>query len=406
MIIIFAILGLLSSIFVFPACGCVDTFPYQLDIGFYWASYSGGIEWHKSCPDALSSAFDPEKESKVYFHGLQPGAVRANHRFFINDTEVDPAVAAYLALGYNVGVFQWTQFADEPLTNFIRAEGKINATDFVAAMNYVYMTPDDTLQVADGPGESVTQIAYAHYIAHWPIGTDIPAPHIIGHSLGSQLVVYLAEIILTSDPEATLPRRVTLLDPVFSDSAKPYLMRNNCGLDIPSVLGCYMGHLVDAEIAVDLYRASFINRCIFSSDNNVQMVMHSAAVALKLTEWGSMNDGYCWNSDLLTHFTTARIGNLAKQISEQHRAVIEWYLRSGLESSVPRICRKRTVGGKEVCDPTRTAAPSGAMSDEDVLGWATGDPKQCFYQFLGPSTKNASPSDDLFYVDDCFAFNK
>ncbi len=316
------------------------------------------------------------------------------------------ATHAYLALGYNVGVFMWTQFADEPLSNFIRAEGKINATDFVAAMNYVYIDPAGALQISDGPRESVAQIAYTHYIAHWPLFGTAPPPHLIGHSLGSQLVVYLSELVLTSSPEGVVPRRVTLLDPVFSDSAKPYLLRNNCGLDVASVLGCYMGHLTTAGVAVELYRASFINRCIFSSDNNAQMVMHSAAVALKFTEWGSTNDGYCWNSDLLTHFTSKNVQHLAKQIYEQHRVVIEWYLRSGLEPSAPRICRRRTVGGKEVCDPTRTAAPSGGMADADILAWATAEPKQCFYQFLGVSTKNASPSDDLFYVDDCFAFNK
>lgn len=384
---------------------CVDTFPGALDFGYYWASPGSGsdpVVWEKSCPGELPASFSLEKESKVFYHGLQPGAVIDEHRFFLDDEDINPAALAYLGLGYNFGVFLWTQFADEPLTNFIRAEGKLNATDFVAAMNYVYIDKNGDLEISDGPAESVSQLAYIHYLAHWGPGLNPNPPHIIGHSLGSQLVVYLAETILTGGGSALLPRRVTLLDPVFSDSAKPYLRRNNCGLDISSVLGCYMGQLVDAGVAVELYRSSFINRCIFSSDNNAQMVLHSAAVALKLTKWGSVNEGYCWNSDLLSHFSSSKVEHLGRQITEQHRAVIEWYIRSGLEASAPRICKKRG----DQCDPTRTMAPSGAASDEDILRWAREDPKKCFFQFPGLSTKNSDPSDDLFYVDDCFAFNK
>jgi hypothetical protein len=56
------------------------------------------------------------------------------------------------------------------------------------------------------------------------------------------------------------------------------------------------------------------------------------------------------------------------------------------------------------------------MPTADVLDWATrmvavsgnpgGGAKACFYQFDEyASTRSVSPSDDLFFVDDCFRFN-
>lgn len=380
---------------------CADLFPFALDIGIYWASLEADqqLVWTKSCPDALAPAFDPARESDIYVHGLQPGSVRERHRFVIDDVELHPAVIAHLLLGRNVGVFQWVQFADEPLTNFIRAEGKIDATDFVGAMEYVYIdAATNETRLGDGPSVSVSQQAAEHFRAH---GFQ-ERVHLIGHSLGTQLVVYLAhKLVIETSPE-TRGRvdRVTMLDPVFSDSAKPYLHRNACGQDVASVLGCYMRQLLDAGVAVELYRASFINRCIFSSENNALMTNNSAAVALRLTEWGAVKDGYCWNADLLSHITPKTINRLVVQLYNQHRAVIGWYVRSGLAERVPRICIRE---GSGLCRPQRAAAVTALMPDSQVLMWANSD--SCLMQFDDRGTRNSDPSDDLFYTEACASFN-
>lgn len=399
---------------------CPDVYPMDLDIGYYFASdLAGEITWSKSCPESISASFDPEKDSVIFFHGLQPGNVKLRYRFLFDDHEIDAAVSEYLRLGKNVGVFQWTQLADEPLTNFIRAEGKLDAVDFVASTEYVYLDSAGTQHVADAPRKSVSQIAYEHYQALFPPEPPssplLPAPptpspsphiHIIGHSLGAQLVVYLAEKIMRGGRARTpLVNRVTMLDPVFSDSAKPYFQRNPCGKDVATVLGCYMGQLRDAGVAVELYRASFINRCIFSSENNALMVNNSAAVALRLTEWGSVKDGYCWNSDLMAHPSVSRIENLGKQLYNQHRAVIEWYIKSSLGGSPPHLCLKGGGGGGggKTCARTRTMAVSGLMTDKEILRWAGSN--DCSYQFEDGGAKNSDPTDDLFYVNGCDQFN-
>lgn len=404
-----SLIGILAVAWCFHLVGparaadCVDVFPYALDVGIYWASVepTGTVVWHKSCPDAIAPVFDPESESIVYFHGLQPGSVAERHRFFIDDRPLDDYVRAEILLGRNIGVFQWVQLADEPLSNFIRAEAKIKSVDYVGGTEYLYVDRDSgSTRVADGPLIPVAELAHAHFLAHWPFAVNSSAGrvHIVGHSLGAQLVVHLAKHIV--DAGRGPLRRVTMLDPVFSDSAKPFYHNNPCGRDDAAVLGCYMGLILAADVAIELYRASFINRCIFSSENNAVMVNNSAAVALKLTQWGSVNDGYCWNADLLSHMTPHSVHALVTQLYNQHRAAVEWYVKSRVGGAAPRVCVRR---GESACDKTRAAAVSGMMSDEDVLRWARGS--NCLFQFVDKGSKNADPYDDSFFAAPCERFN-
>lgn len=403
MLLLLSIVALIANV----SAICSDVFPYELDIGFYWASISlDEVVWTKSCPDQneLPSVeiFDPERESIIYFHGLQPGSVKARHRFFIDDVELHPAVKSHLLLGRNFGVFQWVQFADEPLTNFIRAEGKIDDTEFVGGTKYVYLTHENISKVADGPDKTVSQVAFEHYRGH----NFQARVHIIGHSLGSQLVVYLGHKIISAPNTTDHPRprldRVTMLDPVFSDSAKSYLNRNLCGTDIASVLGCYMRLLLDQNVAVELYRASFINRCIFSSEDNALMTNNSAAVALRLTQWGSTKQGYCWNPNLLSHVSPESINQLIVQLYNQHRAVIEWYVRSSVSINPPRICI-RDEKKPSICKVQKSPSVNALMSDDKVIKWANTD--SCLFQFEDRGALNANPSDDLFYTESCSKFN-
>jgi hypothetical protein len=410
------------------AQSCADVYPYELDIGFYWASIGGIVDdtpeivWTKSCVGDHAFSFDATKPSVFGVHGLQSGSVAQNVRFLINDTSdsiLTAGVAAgWLSMGYNFGVFEWTQFADEPLTNFMRGEGKLNATDFLSGSEYLYVDrrTGQVAPPADGPKKSVAQYLHAHYVDHFPSSnSEVTGPRIYSHSLGTQLTVFFTELLITDtgSPQGQLPDRIALLDPVFSAEAKPYFTGNPCGRDTSDVLGCYMAQILSRGIAIEMYRASFINRCIFSSENNAPMVANSAAAALKFNEWGSQKDGYCWNSELLSHFNRGNINKLSNQLYNQHRSVVGWYLASFITPNPPRICIRKD---NNRCDATRSLALSAAMPTADVLDWATrmvavsgnpgGGAKACFYQFDEyASTRSVSPSDDLFFVDDCFRFN-
>ena len=401
-LLVFSIIGTNASV------DCDSNFPFRLDVGFFWAGINastGGIYWEKSCQKHISTLFDPQRETLIFFHGLQPGSVAMKHRFFFDDVELHPAVQAHVSLGKNVGVFQWTQFADEPITNFIRAEAKLVTSDFVSHMEYLYEDSDGSIKVADSAYNSVVDVAFEQYLLHAPFESRV---HFIGHSLGTQLVVYLAhKIVQHNEEKSEVPGfvpvrldRVTMLDPVYSDADKPYNRRNTCGNDNSSVLGCYMHLILKSGIAIDMYRATFINRCIFSSEDDALMAYNSAAVGLKLTAYGSIKSGDCRNIDLFSHLSPKELSALGSQLKNQHRDVIAWFVSSFFTDSPPKICVKNKKG---ICKPTEAPSVHALMSDADVLEWARSN--KCLIQLDNAGTKNYDPSDDLFFVSDCQNFN-
>ena len=68
-------------------------------------------------------------------HGLQPGFVALGMQFGL-DGELDSILKVWLLRGYNVGVFLWTQFADEKITNFVHTEDQIYTTGGFVKMRY------------------------------------------------------------------------------------------------------------------------------------------------------------------------------------------------------------------------------------------------------------------------------
>ena len=52
------------------------------------------------------------------------------------DGELDSILKVWLLRGYNVGVFLWTQFADEKITNFVHTEDQIYTTGGFVKMRY------------------------------------------------------------------------------------------------------------------------------------------------------------------------------------------------------------------------------------------------------------------------------
>ena len=195
---------------------CVDVFPHALDVGIYWAHVdeTDAITWHKSCPDAISPVFDPARESIVYFHGLQPGSVVERHRFFIDDRELDDYVRAERLLGRNIGVFQWVQLADEPLSNFIRAEAKIKSVDYVGGTEYLYIASDGSAKFADGPLISVADLVEKR-------------PNLVQlmRALTKEVMNWGEKLVFTGVKDDTLPPKVlNSLDNYLAESGSKLLV--------------------------------------------------------------------------------------------------------------------------------------------------------------------------------------
>lgn len=394
---------------------CENRYPDHLDVGIYWASLdaSGAVTWAKACglPETLPTGFDPARNTLVLTHGLQPDFVRKGLRFWV-ETEEMQFVAPWLAKGWNVGIFQWTQFADEPLMRFERAEAKIWTPAYFADMKYNYMASDGVVRVADAPTDKcVADYFVAAYADHAPRLMPGVEVRFVGHSLGSQLALRTAALIQADARIDKKVDRVALLDPVFSPDQKGYLLRSPCGPTVERQLGCMAKDLHAHGVAIEYYKFSFMNRCVFSSQQNNDLVRHSAFAQPTVYTWGDRRIGSCYADDLFNDPTeiTGTIHDIQTQMKNQHIVAVPYYLLSLV--GPPHRC---TMVG-DTCVRVRSLALGAAMPTDDVLYWAqepaAGADKQCFHQYDdgqrddAAATVTPSSADDTFYVKTCQYIN-
>jgi hypothetical protein len=204
-----------------------------------------------------------------------------------------------------------------------------------------------------------------------------------------------------------------MLDPVFSPFSQGYLRGEACGLLLVEELGCHIAQLTHADIAVEIYRSSFINRCISSAQYNPVLLQQSAFGHIKFNAWGEQQQGYCFNDDLWfsePKNLPQRLGAFERQVYNQHGSVVPYYLLS--LASPPLACD--ISPDKKQCERTNSLALSAAMPTAQVLALAVGPGsvtaegrKLCYHQWddggrtLNSSTVTLDPGDDYFYLDLC-----
>jgi hypothetical protein len=435
-----ALLILFISLVVFAeeAAGqCKNVYPYELDVGLYVArlQMDMSLKFDKYCrddPNSLSDAYDPNGNTVIIFHGLQPELLLIHG----NDTSVrfgyqadfGEMLAGWFHVGWNVLFYQWTQLADEPLINFEHATDKIHTSRSFNGMQYTYLTRGGDVKVGDASRkESVMEMAL------WDI-ISLPVPtvsgrelRLVGHSLGVQLALGVAYemhslhlVNSTAVVVLQLPKRVVLLDPVFSSGAKAYFTTNKCGSRVSDVMGCQAEALKSMRVAIEYYRTSFINRCLFSSEDNGKLIENSAFAHVDMYAWGDHPLGSCYDPGLLynngklssLNKINGRMSNLTTQIAEQHRAAIPYYFLS--LSHPPHRCAPnlRKAGVVEHvkaalitnCTASNTLALSAAMKTSQVLSWASvydsEGYKQCFHQYDDGTRTPTSPTMTTFYAYD------
>ncbi len=223
-------------------------YPHVLDCGLYWFG-RGGTRCSKG---VASEFFDSAKPSVIYVHGWEPGSVARGYRESINWRVFDPrnkaaktvlsekanCVDLWLDRGFNVGIFYWDQFSDEPSVKV--AERKVyNSALAPGFMRWKTQAQDGSVRhwrCAALEQRCVAQMAADEYAVHFGFARDAvvgagarPAKvHLVGHSLGSQVVLemcrrlVLAQACATPAAQVWLPDRVSLLDPFFSAGRKPY----------------------------------------------------------------------------------------------------------------------------------------------------------------------------------------
>lgn len=382
---------------------------------YHWASATiirGNVSlvWTKSCSDQISPSFDPLKKTLILVHGLQPDCVLNGDQFALNG-ELDLILAQWIRMGYNVGAFIWTQFADEEIVNFVWSEDQIYTTRSFVKMRYKIRTPKGKIIARDAPlNMSVTDYFIQAWKLHWPSDSGVESTQeirIVGHSLGTQLTMNSAYHIYMDDSIVRKPDRIALLDAVMSPHNKIYFMNSPCGKTITANMGCRARMLVTlGSIPIEYYKSSFINRCIFASREDKDLIEYTAFSTVRLGLWGDHPLGSCWDKRLLNGMKNAKkyMKSLSYQMTAQHIYIVPYYLMSLFY--VPHRCMRESKNSKD-CRPLRTLALSAAMASSDVLSWGQPpmEPKEkklCFSQYEdGNSTMTLTPADDYFYLKYC-----
>jgi len=300
--LVIALLALVLSDRAF-ASECKDNYPHALDVGIYWAS-STSSQLTKSCTymqdsPVISSDFDPFKPSMVFVHGAQPEIVERNYERTGMSADWYKLVQVWQTRGWNVGFFQWGQFADEPIRNFERAQAKIWSTTYFSGMEYTYSaasTKDGSVSVGEASIKYDVSQILADAIKKHGFQTYGNELRLVGHSLGTQLVTRTAYLLMKED--INVINRITLLDPVFSSLPQGFLFSAPEGMIISNVLGQYAMELARNNVATEVHASSKINSCLRSSGSNTLLMKNTAYVRWIFNKWGEQSDVSCYGEQL------------------------------------------------------------------------------------------------------------
>mmetsp|Transcript_20027 Transcript_20027/g.33048 ORF Transcript_20027/g.33048 Transcript_20027/m.33048 type:complete len:478 (-) Transcript_20027:274-1707(-) len=204
-------------------------FPFNYDCKVYWYGMN-----NKCSPGPSSPYFDTSRKSIVYIHGWQPGTTKRGFRETINwvNSEVDErkifkdthSVNLWVKKGYNVGIFYWNQFCDEP--SIVEAERKIYNSTEGTRMRWLRKDAEGQLtyiQCKKHETEGcVSKLFLDEYVAHFKDYNR--SVQLVGHSLGVQVIGESLRLFLQSAhvDGVTIPERLTLLDPHFASGKKKY----------------------------------------------------------------------------------------------------------------------------------------------------------------------------------------
>jgi pimeloyl-ACP methyl ester carboxylesterase len=192
-----------------------------LDYGIYW--YGKGDVAQKVSSTTQSSFYDASKPTLIYVHGWQANSHIKKRRTTFNYKYTDPifgvksdAADAWIAAGWNVGIFYWNQIADD--SDVVVVENRIWENAQLSWKNCTGFS-----ETAGLPKSSVSSLlfnAYSEAMKGYK-GNEI---RLAGHSLGNQLVTNLAaaahDAAKAGKIESNLvPKRVALLDPFWSAAA-------------------------------------------------------------------------------------------------------------------------------------------------------------------------------------------
>ena len=196
----------------------------QLDYGVYW--FRDQSVSMKAVPGVANPYYSSSAPTVIYVHGWQKDKTPLLYRETF-DRSSESGIAQDLTApwkrdNWNTGIFYWNQFADE--ADVKDAEAKIWTTQGATGMRW---RKADGSYVSGQVNQTAAQLMLASYASAMAgyTGNNV---RLVGHSLGSQMVVVTAKLISDAVDRGELPpnlrpTRVTLLDPAFIGDPRTWL---------------------------------------------------------------------------------------------------------------------------------------------------------------------------------------
>ena len=269
------IIGL--SLALILLAGCVVTTPEVPatgpNYGIYWFGKDDANQL--AVPNEPNPYYDPTHPTIVFAHGWKPdqGYTHRTMLWQFEDQDSGDMVtldlaASWIDAGWNVGVFDWGAFADEPFV--FDAEAKIWTTKGGAGMRW--RDEAGNYHEQRGPVVSAGELFYESYVQALAdfSGAEL---RLAGHSLGNQmtasLLQQLTEAITNGDiPDALMPQRLGLLDPYWSPLEQDFLAGDTTGGRVREILE---QDVLPQGILIEWYRSSSLTDGKLISDANEEL---------------------------------------------------------------------------------------------------------------------------------------
>jgi hypothetical protein len=176
--------------------------------------------------------FDPAKPTIIYAHGWNKGSVSGRNReglLFNIGNDWQNVQNYWITRGWNVGIFQWTQLADDDFAlQPVDTEKKIYDVNSTG-VGMRWKNQSSQFATRGNPTINVTQMYRGAYLQIANALASTTELRLIGNSLGGNLTVAMTRELAING--SRLPSRVTLQDPYWDPS-----LDANDGVTLPGGL--------------------------------------------------------------------------------------------------------------------------------------------------------------------------
>ncbi len=270
------------------------------DMGLTWVG-TGGPWWYNFqewTPGEPNPYYDPNKPTVIFVHGWQNGSVAKKFEPSLRletPNGVDEWTHhAWLEQGWNVGIFHWTSYADEPFV--WDAESKMWDAAY-GDQQMQWKESAGSCHREDMLGSGVGTVFYQKYVQALEHQNPNQEIRLVGHSLGTQLVTRLArEIVGRYGTNHRLsPNRLVLMDPAAGTEDESFLRPYNriyngrdAACSTAEIVASYGESLADRGMPIEFYRTSALMAAPGSSYN---MPMAETSAYTEMKPWYTQNPG-------------------------------------------------------------------------------------------------------------------